>query len=134
MREKRQYPHINEEVMNDTIIISPITCQCLIGILPHEKTAKQTVVIHIHVIGNTQTAGKSDDITDSVIDYSQVIDTISDRVQSKQYNLIEACAEDVAYTVLRLSQKIASVIVEIEKPEIYQRKPNIRLKIKREKC
>lgn len=98
----------------DKIIISDLRVDTVIGTLPEERDKTQTLVINLELYLPLQTAGKSDNLFDSV-DYSQIEDKIVKLGKLSKFFLIERFAEEVADLCLK-EKLISKVRVEVAKP------------------
>jgi dihydroneopterin aldolase len=59
-------------------------------------------------------AGRTDKLGDT-LDYTAILDTVSNISDSKSYNLIEALATDICSSIIALSPLIEEVIVRVRK-------------------
>ena len=66
----------------DIIYIHAIKVRTVIGILPHERAMKQTLIIDCELGTDTRAAGKSDDIADA-LNYAAICDSKASYAQSK---------------------------------------------------
>ena len=101
--------------MSDTISITGLRLTGYHGVFEHEKTDGQVFIIDLAIEMNTQQAGHSDDLADT-LDYSVVVDEVAKRVTGKSVDLIETLAEDIARMVLSHPGPRA-VTVTVHKPE-----------------
>ena len=83
----------------DIIYIHAIKVRTVIGILPHERAMKQTLIIDCELGTDTRAAGASDDIADA-LNYAAICDSITAFAASADYQLLEAFAEALAATLL----------------------------------
>ncbi|EQE54856.1 dihydroneopterin aldolase [Clostridioides difficile CD42] len=65
---------------------------------------------------DSREAGLSDDINKSV-SYAEVYNVVKDITENKQFNLLEALAENIAEEVLNKFILINGVMVRVRKPE-----------------
>ncbi len=72
----------------DTIFLNDIKTQSLIGILPHERAKKQTLIISIALETNFSQAQHSDDITHA-LNYTTIGDFIINFADKAEYALLE---------------------------------------------
>jgi FolB domain-containing protein len=100
--------------MTDRIHIRDLEIECIIGIQPKERVAKQTVCINIAMACDLSIAASSDRIEDTV-DYKDLKDRLLDLVGASDYFLIECMAERIASECL-LDARICSVNVIVDKP------------------
>lgn len=99
----------------DKIFINNLKVKCIIGILPHERLNKQTIVLNIKVGTKTIKAANSKSLNDT-IDYAELADSIHQLSISGKYLLLETMAEDIARLILD-NPLAYNVKIKIEKPE-----------------
>ena len=85
------------------------------GVLPKENTLGQKFLISADLYCDTRTAGKTDDLKDSV-NYAEVSERIKESAQEKVFSLIERLAEYVAEKILIAYPQVDKIRLEIEKP------------------
>ena len=119
--------------MSDTISITGLRLTGYHGVFEHEKTDGQVFIVDLAIELNTQQAGQSDDLKDT-LDYSVVVDEVANRVSGQSVDLIEALAEDISHIVLSHPQPQA-VTVTVHKPDAPVGHPvsDIAVTIRREK-
>lgn len=92
---------------------------CSIGITPEERKKKQEIMIDVELFLNTKKTAKpfflSDDIKHT-INYSEVHNSLKNIAENKEYNLIEALAENIAKEILN-KFKIDKILVSVKKPK-----------------
>ena len=99
----------------DHILIREIEVECIIGILPRERTTKQRVLIDIDLSVDLSRAAASDDIADTV-DYKELKNRIVTMVEESQFLLIERLAHQIAEICLQESL-VERVSVTLDKPD-----------------
>ncbi len=100
----------------DTIILAGLRVDAGIGVYPHERTHKQTLVIDVRVKTSIRAAAEKDDLQKSV-DYDGLAETCRQVAQEKHHALIETVAEKIARRVLRTpAGLVGSVFVRVAKP------------------
>lgn len=85
------------------------------GVLPEENVLGQKFIVACELEVNIRKAGLSDRMEDSV-NYAEVSHLIKQVMTENTFNLIEACAEHVAKSVLEMDERIKGVWIEISKP------------------
>ena len=85
--------------LSDKILISSMGCLTAIGITARERSVKQQLSIDVEFPINSR-AGSSDSIEDAV-DYDTVARTVAEVCSSREFNLIETVAEEIAGQVLK---------------------------------
>lgn len=79
----------------DTIFIREFRVEAWVGIYEWEKLRAQTVEFEIEIGIPGDSAGKSDDIKDT-IHYGHVVERITAELAEKRFQMLEALAEHVA--------------------------------------
>jgi dihydroneopterin aldolase len=106
--------------MSDTIQIRDLGVDCIIGVLPHERTHEQPLVIDLDLALDTRRAGRTGRIVETC-DYDRVVVAVRALLHFRRYRLIEAAAEEVAAMVLGQSDVLEGVRVAIRKPHALAR-------------
>lgn len=83
----------------DTIFISELKLDALIGIYAWEHEVPQTLQLDIELAVDASRSASSGRINDTV-DYAAVVRRVTDTVTARHYTLIEKLAEDVAQVIL----------------------------------
>ena len=98
----------------DTIAVTDLAVDCVIGVYPHEKERPQRVYVTVELRVDTAAAGSSDDVGDT-LDYDEVKDLVFE-LAAGGYDLLEAFAEDLAARLLARPD-VDEVTVTIKKPD-----------------
>jgi dihydroneopterin aldolase len=88
---------------------------CIVGVYPHEREQVQSVLLDLELDYDFAAAVASDAIPDAV-DYDQVVRVVTDLIQARRFQLIEAMAEAVAALLLESMPVLAAVRLEVRKP------------------
>jgi dihydroneopterin aldolase len=83
----------------DIIFIDDLRLSTLIGIYPREKDVPQSLEISLQIGTSTQSAGRSDEIGDT-IDYAAVVGRLRQELAARHFLLLEKLAEYVASLLL----------------------------------
>ncbi|MQP63932.1 FolB domain-containing protein [Niveispirillum sp. SYP-B3756] len=87
-----------------------LVIDALIGIYDHELTRPQRLRINLDLTS----------LPDSLpLDPAQIATQVTEHIQSRHTNLLESLAERLA-TLLLTDQRVASVMVRLEKPDAFQ--------------
>lgn len=100
-----------------------------VGLLEHEKRYEQRIIVSADLAVRDDYDGVSDRLA-HVLDYGKVVDDIVRLVQSEHVNLIETLAERIAAQCLG-DERVVSVRVRIEKPEVLPSCRSVGIEIKR---
>lgn len=98
----------------DKIIINSAHFLCNIGVTEEERKNKQEIIIDLKLFFDSLNAIQSDNIKNT-INYSEIYELIKKIAEEKQYNLIEAMAENVAEEIFS-NFNVNKVVVRIKKP------------------
>ena len=115
--------------MPDRIIISDLFLRTIIGINDDERTNRQDVLVNLVLSVDTRTAGRSDDIADTV-NYRTLTKDVIDLVEGSQFFLIEKLAEEIAQLCLR-DDRVEDVTVTIGKPAALRFAKSVGVSIRR---
>jgi dihydroneopterin aldolase len=85
--------------MNDTIFLSGLTAECIIGIWDWERKVKQKVVIDLEMAADIRKAAASDRIEDT-LDYKKVSKRLQQFVEQSQFQLVETLTDRIAQIVI----------------------------------
>jgi FolB domain-containing protein len=115
----------------DKIIIKDLSVRGIIGVHSDERELPQEIVINIILFTNTDKAGHSDDIMDTV-SYSTIAKRVRGHAESSQRFTVEALAEDIARICLG-EPGVKKVQVRVEKPRAIRFAKSGGVEIEREK-
>lgn len=93
--------------------IHKIEIQAPIGVFQFEKEQKNTFLVSVDIWGNFTKPMKSD-VLDDTLDY-QIIADIATTILSKEGDLIEKAAHDLAHEITHINFPITKIGVKIEK-------------------
>lgn len=99
----------------DYIEIKKIEVFAKHGVFPEERVLGQKFLISVRLFLQTETAGKSDALADSV-NYAEVAEFLKKETEGTEFQLIEALAEHLANRVLFHFPLVHAVEVKVEKP------------------
>jgi 7,8-dihydroneopterin aldolase/epimerase/oxygenase len=85
--------------MTDTIFLTALRTECIVGIWDWERKVKQTVVIDVEMACDIRKAALSDHIDDTV-DYKKVSKRLLTFVGESQFQLVETLTENIARIVI----------------------------------
>lgn len=102
----------------DKIFIRELALNCIIGCYPEERNARQKIVINLEMRCDLRTAGRSDDLNDTV-DYFAIKELIVQLAEESRFHLIESLADRIA-TIALADDKVQQVVVTIDKPGALQ--------------
>lgn len=85
--------------MNDTIFLSGLTTECIIGIWDWERQVRQKVVIDLEMAADIRRAAASDRIEDT-LDYKKVSKRVLQFVEASQFQLVETLTDRIAQVII----------------------------------
>ena len=113
----------------DKVLIEGLTVLTTIGVYEWEKTIKQKLILDLEMSWDNQPAGESDDVT-LCLDYFLVSQSITNFIQSTQFELIECVAERVAQLVIQ-KFSVQWLKVKVSKPGAIANASNVAVVIER---
>ena len=84
----------------DTIFVSGLTTECIIGIWDWERRVRQKVVVDIEMAADIRRAARTDSIEDT-LDYKKVSKRLLQFIGESQFQLVETLTERIAELVIR---------------------------------
>ena len=103
---------------------------CIVGVYPHERETTQTVFLDLELTYDFAPAAASDAIADAV-DYDRVVSMVTELIQTRRFQLLEAMAEATAAMLLDRVPALRAVGLEIRKPEAVPAAANSFVRIER---
>lgn len=101
--------------MIGTTGLHALRVECIVGIHPHERETRQSVILDIEMDYDFVTAVAGEAIGDAV-DYSDVAGHITELAERRGFHLIETMAEETVAMVLARFPRVQRVRLEIRKP------------------
>jgi len=117
--------------MTDHIEIKDLLLRTHIGATEQERRDRQDVLINLVLETDTQAAGRSDDINDT-INYRTLNKRLIAHVEGTTFNLVEKLAEDLAALCLA-EPRLRRVRVTVEKPGALRFARSVGVTIERER-
>lgn len=115
----------------DSIRISDLTLDCLIGVYAHERAQKQPLVINMVLEADLYPGTVTDRIEDT-LSYEELYNDVCRLVEQSTFTLIEALAQAIADTCLAYP-RVKSARVCVEKPAIFEHARSAGVEITRRK-
>jgi dihydroneopterin aldolase len=84
----------------DTIFISELKLDALIGIYAWEHVVPQTIQLDLEIAVDASRCAHSGKISDTV-DYAKVVERIKETLTGRHFTLIEKLSEELATTIMR---------------------------------
>ena len=98
----------------DTIFLSELKVDTIIGIWEWERRIRQTVVIDLEMSADIAKAAASDEVIDT-LNYKSVAKRVQEFVAESSFQLVETLAERIA-AIIRDEFAVAWVRVRVNKP------------------
>jgi dihydroneopterin aldolase len=99
----------------DKIFLQGLKISAIIGVLPWERTAPQTLLIDLEIATDIDQAAQQDHLT-AAIDYAMVAQRVTEFVADSQYNLLETLAANIM-TLLHDEFHVSWIRLRISKPD-----------------
>jgi dihydroneopterin aldolase len=99
----------------DRILIEAAVFRVYVGVTAEERNRRQEIVLDLQVFTDTRPAGTSDDLRLGV-SYVDIHAAIRGVITNKEYNLIEAIAEDAAAVLMARFPVLQGAVVKVAKP------------------
>ena len=112
----------------DRIILRGLPVGCVIGTLPAERTAPQTLDFDLELCGDFSRAGHSDDLNDAV-DYTAVERCVKEYAAGTSFHLLERLACACGEKLLDEFPLLDRVTLKIRKPDAPVESESVELEI-----
>lgn len=122
---------MKEETCSDTIFLTDLKIQTIVGIWDWERKIRQTVSIDLELGADIRRAATSDDIEDT-LNYKKVAKRVQQFVSESSFKLVETMAEKVAEIILN-EFDVPWVQVRVNKPGAIRGARDVGILIRREK-
>lgn len=117
--------------MNDTIYLNQLHTRTVIGILPYERTRKQTLVISLALETDFTAVIASGDLKDT-LDYASLAEFVTHFSTEARYELLEAFAGGLVDAIMQRFN-VDAVTVTLQKPGALEQTREVGLKMRRER-
>ena len=115
----------------DTIFITALKTEAIIGIFDWERQVKQTVIVDIEISADVAKAALSDSIEDT-LNYKRIAKRVLAFVEESKFHLVETLAQHIA--VLLLDEfGVAWVSLSLSKPGAIRSSRDVGVKLKRDR-
>ena len=101
--------------MIGTTGLQALRVECIVGIHPHERQTRQSVILDIDLDYDFASAATADTIGEAV-DYTGVASQVTALAERRGFQLIETMAEEMAAMLLAQFPQVRRVRLEIRKP------------------
>lgn len=101
--------------MIGTAGLQGLRVECIVGIHPHERATRQTVILDLGLDYDFAAAASADAIGEAV-DYTRAASLVTELAERREFQLIETMAEEMAEALLAGFPPVSRVRIEIRKP------------------
>lgn len=122
---------MNEDRRSDTIFLTDLRVETVVGIWDWERKIRQTVSIDLEMAADVRRAAEHDDI-EHTLNYKAVAKRVQQFVADSEFQLVETLAEEIAATILD-EFEIEWVEVRVAKPGAIRNAKDVGVLIRREK-
>ena len=112
----------------DRIILKGLPVGCVIGTLPEERTAPQTLFFDLELCGDFSRAGRTDDLNDA-IDYTAAERCIKEYAAGTSFYLLERLAYACAERLLDEFPLLERVTLRVRKPDAPVESESVELEV-----
>ena len=98
------------------ITIKHFQVEAIIGILEHERTAKQRIIVDSKIWYDSNHVS----LIHGFLDYVSVLQHIQILLCEKHYTVLECALQDIAYQSFLSFPSITKITLKIQKPDIYK--------------
>lgn len=112
----------------DRIILKCLPVGCVIGTLPEERTAPQTLFFDMQLCGDFSRAGRTDDLNDAV-DYTAVERCVKEYAAGTSFYLLERLAYACGQKLLDEFPLLDRVTLRIRKPDAPVESESVELEV-----
>ena len=100
--------------MTDSVFITQLETEAVIGVYDWERTIKQRLVLDLELFCDQRRAADTDDLQ-YALDYFSISEAVKSLVAASSYQLIETLAEAIARMIYQ-EFKVEKLIVTVHKP------------------
>ena len=122
---------MNDNPHTDTIFLTDLRIETIVGIWEWERKIRQTVSIDLEMAADIRRAAASDDIEDT-LNYKKVAKRVQQYVGDSSFQLVETMAEKIAGIILA-EFDVPWVQVRVNKPGAIRGARDVGVLIRREK-
>lgn len=116
--------------MTDSVFITQLETEAVIGVYDWERTIKQRLVIDLELFCDQRRAADTDDLQ-YALDYFSISEAVKALVAASSYQLIEALAEAIAQ-MINQEFKVEKLVVAVHKPGAVPDAKTVGVKITRD--
>ncbi len=115
----------------DTIFITALKTEAIIGIFDWERQVKQTVIVDIEISADVAKAALSDSIEDT-LNYKRIAKRVLAFVEESKFHLVETLAQHIAMLLLD-EFGVAWVSLSLSKPGAIRSSRDVGVKLRRDR-
>lgn len=115
----------------DTIFISGLKADTIIGIYEWEKNTRQTILLDLEMATDISKAAASDDIEDT-LNYKSISKRLVEFIENSKFELVERLAEEIS-SLLIVEFGVQELKLTLHKPGALSDADDVGIKITRRK-
>lgn len=115
----------------DTIFISGLKADTIIGIYEWEKNTRQTILLDLEMATDISKAAASDDIEDT-LNYKSISKRLVEFIENSKFELVERLAEEIS-SLLIVEFGVQELNLTLHKPGALSDADDVGIKITRRK-
>jgi dihydroneopterin aldolase len=115
--------------MTDQIFLKQLVLPARIGVLAHEKSAAQDIIVDVVLDIDIRQAAISDNLNDT-LDYAHLAQQLANHCLSQHVELVEALAAQLA-TICLTDKRVTRVLLSIGKPHALANAASVGVQITR---
>ena len=120
------------QIESQSIHITDLNLNMFIGINEKEKQEKQNVIVNAEIFLEPSSDWQNENIND-LVSYADIVDLIENIVSSGHIDLVETFAHKIIEGSFKLSTKVISMAVKIDKTDIMSQTQSVGCCIKKVK-
>ena len=102
----------------DTILINELEFNCILGMLPFERTTPQRVIFNVELYTDFSKVSQTDNVKDT-INYALAVQIIKEVAIGLKANMVEYLAENIIEALrTNFKDSLKGISLEILKPQI----------------
>lgn len=102
-------------IMIGTVELERLEIDCIVGILPFERTAEQKVFLDVSMDLDFAPAAASEHVSDTV-DYTEIARELTELVRARKFQLIETMAVEAVDLILERHETVVRAGIVVHKP------------------
>lgn len=115
----------------DTILINELEFNCILGMLPFERTTPQRVIFNVELYTDFSKVSQTDNVKDT-INYALAVQIIKEVAIGLKANMVEYLAENIIEALrTNFKDSLKGISLEILKPQIMPETKSVGIRVSR---